>query len=222
MNKLSNGVRYIIFFILLVIIIGAAYFMGVFKKANAPVATINGVNISIDDTIQTLLDNGLVLSSIGGGTIDCSEHTLGAMEYKYDGYEISINNPDGNNIDTNLVVTLYNPTNSKKTYNECKIAKFKYWADWYEEGDPAVTINDNNFKELSPEEALNAFEAMGVKVAEDDRTDFLNSGSGHFYKVQSGYKYTLETSSPYDDDGFPMDPVVSLVEIEKDVDISFK
>lgn len=95
--------------------------MGLVKKANAPVVTINGVNISIDDTIQTLLDNGLVLSSVGGGTIDCSEHTLEAMTYNYDGYEISINNPDGNNIDTNLVVTLYNPTNSEKNITNVKL-----------------------------------------------------------------------------------------------------
>ncbi len=168
-------------------------------RAILPSVTIDDASFTIGDTVQTILDGGLTLCEISGTVVDVESTTMDANTLDHSSYCIGRVNDEGKAEPTHLYVWLYNDkTGSPAPLKKCKVAGIRYsmTSDFYRTGrnSESVFINGYDFATLSPEQAVDAFEEMGISVEPDEREEYLKQGNSLSYltTAQGNYTYSLE------------------------------
>ena len=157
--------------------------------------SIAGKKVDLDDTVQSLYDNGLCFTEIMEKTNKPLDHlgTIPARTYEIEGYRIGV--PDGEDYAdyAGVAVCLYNDSASEKPVSECKI----YQMDFFNvDDDVEVTIEGKDIFHMEPQEAYDACTAMGIDFASDDKEDieeFL-AGEGLLFSKQGNLSYSMEAS----------------------------
>lgn len=157
--------------------------------------SIGGTVVDLDDTVQSLYDNGLCICEIMGGKQKQLDDlgTIPAKTYVIESHSIGVPDGDSRAEYSGVEVYLYNDSASEKPISECKI----YEIDFLSVDDEVeVTIGGEDIFHMEPQEAYDACIAMGIDFASDDKEDieeFLE-GEGYLVSKQGNLMYTMEDS----------------------------
>ena len=157
--------------------------------------SIAGKKVELDDTVQSLYDNGLCVCEIMGEKQKQLDDlgTIPGRTYEIESYSIGV--PDGETKAdySGVCVYLYNDSGSEKPISECKIYHMVF-LDVDDEVE--VTIEGKDLFHMEPQEAYDACTAMGIDFASDDKEDideFLE-GDGHLFSKQGNLSYGMTAS----------------------------
>lgn len=172
-------------------------FTGCGKEDIEMTFTIGDARIKIDDTVQSIYDQGLVLCEtdgtvlkeedlpeLKGRIVDSKSYCIGKKTDKESVAEPSY-----------LYVYLYNTSSVSKALKECKI--YQFWYNVPEDEEKAeVLINDVNFAQITVDEAVAKLEEMGLSYEQEDKDEFLSAESGYFLITSTNhYLYSLDSSA---------------------------
>lgn len=157
--------------------------------------SIGGTTVDLDDTVQSLYDNGLCFCEIMGGKQKQLDDlgTIPGRTYVIESYSIGV--PDGESSAdySGVGVYLYNDSASEKPVSECKIYQMNFLSV---DDEVEVTIGGQDIFHMEPQEAYDACIAMGIDFASDDKEDideFL-AGDGYLVSKQGNLMYTMGDS----------------------------
>lgn len=174
-----------------------------FTSCGAPnardlVVKINGIEVHVDDTIQDLLDQGLVICETDNTVISEDEYpTLDAKELTDDSYFIGAE-VDGKVKCSNIAVDPYNNSSKEVSLADCQIHTI--WFHTEKKGIVPLEINGLDPYEATPEEFLNAFDKSGITLYEneDEKSKFIageNYSNLNKYTGKATYEVTSGTYS---------------------------
>lgn len=157
--------------------------------------SIGGVAVDLDDTVQSLYDNGLCVCEIMGSKQKQLDDlgTIPARTYEIESYSIGVPDGDSGAAYSGVGVYLYNDSGSEKPVSECKIYQMNFLNV---DDEVEVTIEGKDIFHMEPQEAYDACIAMGVDFASDDKEDieeFL-AGEGYLVSKQGDLTYTMGDS----------------------------
>lgn len=157
--------------------------------------SIGGTIVDLDDTVQSLYDNGLCFCEIIGGEQRQLDDlgTIPAKTYVIESYSIGVPDGDSSADYSGVGVYLYNDSLSEKPVSECKIYEMNFLSV---DDDVEVTIEGQDIFHMEPQEAYDACIAMGIDFASDDKEDideFL-AGDGYLVSKQGKLMYTMGNS----------------------------
>lgn len=158
--------------------------------------SIGGVTVDIDDTVQSLYDNGLCFCEIMGGNIKNLEDldAIPAKTYVIDNYAIGVPKDESSAEYSGVVAAIYNDSSLSKPVAECKIYKLTFLSV---EDEVEVTIGGQDIFHMEPQEAYDACNAMGIDFASKnkDRLDDFLAGDGYLLSSQGTLSYKLKAST---------------------------
>ena len=168
-----------------VVIVAVLYSRSVVK----PEVTINGKNLRTSMTVQDLVGEGFLvsLSSSGKGNLNiATEEQVPGEKYTTTPYYILANGES-----TNVNFRVYNKDVNACAFKDSKIYSFTYHVG-SKFGKAEVLINGIDFDGMTKEEAVAAFEELGVKFDADDKKEFLNGEIGIVIGKSGDFSFTLE------------------------------
>ncbi len=183
-NKLFN----IIFgvFVVAVVVIAAIYL----KNQVKPEVSINGQTLRVGMTVQDLVDAGfsvgISMTGSGGLNLDVQPQVPGE-KYSSTSYYIF---KDGEY--TNVAFSVYNRSVNSCDFKDSKIYSF-YFYSGFNFADTEVLVNGISVGGMDKEEALQAFEKLGVKFDKEDKEEFLSGEFGFIIGKSGEYSFELET-----------------------------
>ena len=140
--------------------------------------SVQGKNLTLDITVQEILDMGFNIGSINNesGYMDPSDFPVIKAGYlASEGYYILDENKEG----LCLYIQVYNPGSSDASLSECKVYEYKYdVSDFYSDPNPAfpdVLLNDISVNFTDPSDVVNSFAAQGFKFDEGDSSSFCEA-----------------------------------------------
>ena len=195
-SKKKKNVGFDIFLVLLIvgIVAGAFIYTRGLVKAEA---TVNGVEISANMTVQEVLDAGFAIDVKMSGSGDTSLNgyaDIPGESYSSTFYYLFAEDDYGYYEYANVIIQLYNPEVNSADFKDCKIYSIQSDPS-YRFSDTEVLFNGVNFVGMSKEEAVVAMEEMGIKFDADDKAEFLDgeinivigkSGETSFY-IETDY-----------------------------------
>ncbi len=197
-NKLFNIVFGI--GVVVVAVIAAIYLLNQVK----PEVTIDGQTLGVGMTVQELTDAGFTvgISVKGRGDLDLdSQPQVPGETYSSTSYYIF---KDGEY--TNVDFSVYNKSVNSCDFQDSRIYAFSF-SSRYSFSDTEVSVNGIDVGGMEKEEALLAFEKLGVKFDNDDKEEFLSGDYGFIIGKSGDYSFELEA----DDD----DEVIESIRVKK-------
>ncbi|MBR3824836.1 MAG: PASTA domain-containing protein [Lachnospiraceae bacterium] len=155
-----------------------------------PQVTINGKELHTGMTVGELVEEGLSISysSSGKKALNiATEAKVPGEKYTTTPYYIMSKGEA-----TDVCFRVYNSDVNACSFRESKIYSFNYHAG-ANSGKSKVLINGIDFRGMSKEEAVEAFEELGVKFDKDDKEEFLNGEKGIVIGKSGDFHFTLET-----------------------------
>lgn len=187
-KKKQNKLFSIIFSIVVVAVavIAAIYLMNQIR----PEVSIDGQTLRVGMTVQELTDAGfsvgISMTGSGGLNLDVQPQVPGE-KYSSTRYYIF---KDGEY--TNVDFSVYNKNVDSCDFKDSRIYSFSF-ASRFKFSDTEVLVNGINVGGMEKEEALLAFEKLGVKFDGDDKEEFLNGEYGFIIGKSGEYSFELET-----------------------------
>lgn len=130
------------------------------------VIKINEIEVHVDDTVQDLLDQGLVICETDDSVISESEYpTLDAKEMVTKGYFIGAE-VDGKVECSHIAVCPYNNSGKEVSLADCQIHTIRFYGT--KKDVVPIEINGVDPYEATPEEFLNAFDQSELTLYEDE------------------------------------------------------
>lgn len=178
--------------LILAIIVGAFLYT---RTLVDPDISVDGKKIDIHMTVQELLDAGFAIddSIVGNGDLDVTkEPDIPGESYTSEFYYLYTKDQNGYYEYANIVFHVFNKDVNSVEFKNSKVYAYRF--------DPScqlskasVLINDINFVGMSKEEAIAAFEDLGVKFDKNKKQEFIN-GDRAFLSGKSGsYSFIIET-----------------------------
>lgn len=183
-NKLFNIVFGIA--VVVVAVIAAVYLLNQVK----PEVTIDGQTLRVGMTVQELTDAGFSvgISITGSGGLDLdSQPQVPGEKYSSTSYYIF---KDGEY--TNVDFSVYNKSVNSCDFKDSRIYAFSF-SSRFNFSDTEVSVNGIDVGGMEKEEALLAFEKLGVKFDSDDKEEFLSGEYGFIIGKSGDYSFELET-----------------------------
>ena len=153
-----------------------------------PEISIDGKTLSVGMTVQELTDAGfsvgISMSGSGGLDLDAQAKVPGE-KYSSTPYYIF---KDGEY--TNASFSVYNKSVNACDFKDSRIYYFSF-SSRYNFSDTEVLVNGIDVGGMEKEEALLAFEKLGVKFDSDDKDEFLNSDYGFIIGKSGDYSFEL-------------------------------
>lgn len=183
-NKLFN--------IIISIAVVAVVAIAVINRINQvkPEVTIDGQTLMVGMTVQELTDAGFTvgisMSGSGGLDLDVQPQVPGE-KYSSTPYYIF---KDGEF--TGVDFSVYNKNVNSCDFKDSRIYYFSLNSHFIP-SDAEVLINGIDVSGMEKEEALLAFEELGVKFDDDDKEEILNGDYGFIIGNSGDYSFELET-----------------------------
>ncbi len=209
-QKKSNKLFDVFLVIMIIAIIGGVYFYSQFILVK-PSVKINGTELKVNMTVQELLDAGFAIddSIAGKGDLDIeSEPDIPGESYTSTFYYVYAKDSNGYYEYTNIVFHVFNKDVNSVEFKNSQIYAYRY-DPHYDTGKFSVLINDIEFAGKSKEEAVQAFEELGVKFDSADKEEFLNNESHIIFGKSGDFSYIIETD--YNED------IVTNIEVKRKV-----
>ena len=182
-KKFSIGLGF-----LMVVVVVVAWLYS--RSVVHPQVTINGKELHTGMTVGELVEEGLSISysSSGKKALNiATEAKVPGEKYTTTPYYIMSKGEV-----TNVSFRVYNSDVNACSFRESKIYSFNYHAG-NKFGEAEVLINGIDFGGMSKEEAVEAFEELGVKFDKDDKEEFLNGEKGILIGKSGDFYFTLES-----------------------------
>lgn len=197
-NKLSNFL-----FVLLLIGLAVGYFFYM-KGMVKPVVSINGTEVTVDMTVQELVDKGFSVGDIESGNMNLSaQPQIPGESYTSTFYYVYKNGES-----TNVIFHVYNAGVNSVNLPDSKIYEFRYYPH-DKSGKASVLINGIDFSGLGKAESIAALEELGIKFKTSDKDEFMNGDKNIIFGDSGNYSYTLETDTQGD--------AVTCIEVKRHV-----
>ena len=183
-NKLFNIVFSVV--IVLIAVIAAINLLNQVK----PEVSIDGQTLSVGMTVQELTDAGFSvgISMRGSGGLDLdAQPQVPGEKYSSTFYYIF---KDGEYI--NVDFSVYNKSVNSCDFKDSRIYAFSF-SSRFNSSDTEVSINGIDVGGMEKEDALLAFEKLGVKFDNDDKEEFLSGEYGFIIGKSGDYSFELET-----------------------------
>lgn len=196
----KSKASYIVTPLIIIAVIAGAFIY--WKSLVKPCITVNGEEIKIHMTVQELVDAGYAIddSIVGSGDLDISKVSdIPGESYSSKSYYLYVENEFGWYDYANISFRVYNKDVNSAEFKDCKVYSYQYDPS-YRFNETSILINDIDFVGMDKEDAVLAFEELGVKFDADDKEEFLSgeatsiigkSGSYHFYIVTDVDRVTI-------------------------------
>lgn len=172
--------------VVVVVIIAAIYL----KKQVKPEVSIDGQTLKVGMTVQDLVDAGfsvgISITGSGGLNLDVQPQVPGE-KYSSTSYYIF---KDGEYTDVDFSV--YNGSVNSCDFKDSKIYSFSFNSR-FKFSDTEVLVNGIDVGGMEKEEALRAFEKLGVKFDKEDKERFLSGEFGFIIGKSGDFSFELET-----------------------------
>ena len=182
-NKSFNMILSV--FIVAIVVIAAINL----KNQVKPEVSINGQTLKLTMTVQDLVDTGFTvgISMKGTGGLDLdSQPQVPGEKYSSTSYYIF---KDGEY--TNVDFSVYNRSVNSCDFKDSRIYDFTFFN--FSSSDTEVLINGIDIGGMEKEEALQAFEKLGVKFDKDDKEEFLSGERGFIIGKSGDYSFEIDT-----------------------------
>jgi len=180
-----------IFSIILSVIIVVVAIIAAIKLLNQvrPEVSVDGQTLRTGMTVQELTDLGFTvgISISGAGGLDLdSQPQVPGESYSSKSYYIF---KDGEY--TNVDFSVYNKDVNSCDFKDSKIYAYSFSSRFNFSG-TEVKVNGIEIGGMNKEDALNAFEDLGVKFDADDKDEFLNGDYGFIIGKSGSYSFEIE------------------------------
>ncbi len=186
----SSNLLFIVF--ILILIVGAFfYFKGIVK----PKVNVNGTTLTINMTVQELVDAGFAIddSLRGSGDMDINmQPDMPGESYTSTFYYLYAPNEHGRYDYANVIFSVFNKGVNSVEFKDCQIYSYRYDPS-FQLSDVPVLINDIDFANVTKEEAIAAIEELGVKFDKDDKEEFMNDERHIIFGHTGDYSFIIET-----------------------------
>ncbi len=209
-QKKSNKLFDVFLVIMIIAIIGGVYFYSQYILVK-PSVKINGTELKVNMTVQELIDAGFAIddSIAGNGDLDvASEPDIPGESYTSTFYYVYAKDQNGFYKYTNIVFHVYNKDVNSAEFKDSQIYGYRY-DPHYDNGEFSVVINDIEFAGKSKEDAIAAFEELGIKFDSADKEEFLKSERNIIFGKSGDFSYIIETDYSTD--------VVTNIEVKLNV-----
>lgn len=203
-----------LFDVFLVVLI-AAVIIGVYVYSQyilvKPSVKINETELKVNMTVQELIDLGFAIddSIAGRGDMDIdAEPDIPGESYTSTFYYLYAKDQNGYYEYTNIVFHVFNKDVNSVEFKNSQIYGYRY-DPHYDNGEFSVLINDIAFAGKSKEEALAAFEELGIKFDSADKEEFMNGERNIIFGKSGDFSYIIETD--YNED------IVTNIEVKRKV-----
>lgn len=188
-QKKSN----LLFDVFLVILIVGAFFY--IKGVVKPTVSINGTKLTVNMTVQELIDAGFAVddSLAGRGDMNIEKQPkIPGESYSSAFYYLYVPNQHGYYEYANVVFQVFNKSVNSVEFKDSQVYAYRY-DPGFKLSDASVLINDIDFAGVSKEDAILAMEELGVKFDKGEKEEFMN-GDRHIIFGKSGdFSYIIET-----------------------------
>lgn len=138
---------------------------------------LDGKTITMEDTVQSCLDNGLITTDAQGNPETFDAAVFEAKTASFETLHMGTSSEPHSSI---VGLMLYNPESTAKSVNNCKIMKVFYYAEKDNSGNAPFTLNGIDFWGMTEQEAAAALEEQGFAVSLDEEYHYIvTSGSGN-------------------------------------------
>jgi len=188
-NKLFEVLMLILF-----IGLGVGYFFYM-KGMVKPVVSINGTELTVNMTVQELVDAGFTVddSMSGRGDMDLdAQPQIPGESYTSTFYYVYAKDQNGYNEYANVVFHVFNKGVNSVDFKDSQIYAYRYDPS-FEFSKASVLVNGIDFVGLSKEETVAALEELGVKFKAEDKEEFMNGESHIIFGKSGDYSYMIET-----------------------------
>ena len=154
-----------------------------------PEVSVNGQILRVGMTVQELIDAGFSvgISTTGKGNLNLDvQPQIPGEKYSSTPYYIF---KDGEYTNANFRV--YNKNVNSCDFKDSRIYSFSFTSR-FNFNNTEVLVNGINVSEMKKEEAILAFEKLGVKFDKDDREKFLNGDSSFIIGKSGDYSFELK------------------------------
>lgn len=189
MEQKKKNKSFNIFFgvlVVVVVVIAAIHL----KSQVKPEVSIDGHNLRVGMTVQDLVEAGfsvgISITGSGGLNLDVQPQVPGET-YSSKSYYIFKNGEY-----TDVDFSVYNASVNSCDFKDSKIYSFSFNSR-FKFNDTEVLVNGIDVGGMDKEEALSAFEKLGVKFDKDDKEEFLSGERGFIIGKSGEYSFELET-----------------------------
>lgn len=193
-KKKKKNLGFDIFLVLLIlgIVVGGFIYSRGLVKAEA---TVNGVEVSANMTVQEVLDAGFAIdtSMSGRGDTDVKGYAdIPGESYTSTFYYLFAKDAYGYYEYANIIIQLYNPDVNSADFKDCKIYAIQYDPS-YNFSSAEILFVGVDFKGMNKEEAVAAMEERGIKFDADDKAEFLGGERGILIGKSGETSFYIET-----------------------------
>ncbi len=193
-KKKKKNLGFDIFLVLLIlgIVVGGFIYSRGLVKAEA---TVNGVEVSANMTVQEVLDAGFAIdtSMSGRGDTDVKGYAdIPGESYTSTFYYLFAKDAYGYYEYANIIIQLYNPDVNSADFKDCKIYAIQYDPS-YNFSSAEILFVGVDFKGMNKEEAVAAMEEIGIKFDADDKAEFLGGEKGILIGKSGETSFYIET-----------------------------
>lgn len=194
MEKKKQNKLFEVIFAIIVIVVLAIAVINMLNRVK-PEVSIDDQTLSVGMTVQELIDAGFSvgISMTGSGDLDLdAQPQVPGEKYSSTAYCIF---KDGEY--TNVDFSVYNKSVNSCDFKDSRIYAFSYRSR-LKFSDAEVLINGIDVGGMEKEEALIAFEELGVTFDDDDKEEFLSGEYGFIIGKSSEYSFELETDDNHE------------------------
>ena len=202
----SSNLLFIVF--ILILIVGAFFYL---KGIVKPKVNVNGTTLTINMTVQELVDAGFAIddSLRGSGDMDINmQPDMPGESYTSTFYYLYAPNEHGYYDYANVIFSVFNKGVNSVEFKDCQIYSYRYDPN-FQLSDVPVLINDIDFAGVSKEEAIAAIEELGIKFDKDDKEEFMNDERHIIFGHSGDFSYIIETDYTTGD--------VTNIEVKRDL-----
>lgn len=195
--------------ILIVGVIIGGYFYS--QSLVKPVVNVNGTELTVNMTVQELIDAGFAVddSMFDKGDMDLDmQPDIPGESYTSTFYYLYAPDQYGGYEYVNVVFQVFNKDVNSTEFKNSQIYSYQY--------DPSFTfskatvlINDIDFTNVTKEDAIAAFEELGVKFDAADKEEFMSGERNIIFGKSGDYSYVIETDYT--------DGTVTNIEVKRNV-----
>lgn len=189
MDKKKQNKLFGIVFGVAVVVVAAIAVINMLNQVK-PEVSINGQTLGVGMTVQELTDAGFTvgLSMSGSGGLDLDSYPqVPGEKYVSGSYYIF---KDGKY--TNVSFSVYNKSVNACDFKDSRIYYFEYRSR-LKSAETEVLVNGIDVGGMKKEEAIAAFEKLGVTFDGDDKKEFLSGERGFIIGKSGDYSFEIET-----------------------------
>lgn len=209
-QKKSNKLFDVFLVVLIVAVIVGVYVYSQYILVK-PSVKINDTELKVNMTVQELVDLGFAIddSIAGNGDMDLdAQPDIPGESYTSTFYYVYAKDSNGYYKYTNIVFHVFNKDVNSTEFRNSQIYGYRY-DPHYDTGEFSVLINDIAFAGKSKEEALAAFEELGIKFESADKDEFMKGERNIIFGKSGDFSYIIEADYSTD--------IVTNIEVKRNV-----